>query len=644
MCRQVACLFGSRRYPDMAIVFSCPHCQELYRLRDELAGKQAKCKNPDCRQLITIPHPVTVPDEVLEEAALAALTDEASRGEPAPSEQVIAMTCTYCSHEFTVPRTMGGKNTLCPNPECRQRLRVPEPKDPKAEDWRQAKSKLPSLAKEAQQKLEGVQDAGDTRMVSGKALQEAGAIEVEYEPRPLKQKILFGVIVAAFLGSLVFGAMYWMRTGKQEEEDRLMVDARQELDHCRGELPPTEAGLYSVLLNAAAAEYALRKNTAETLKQAHELLGNARDELRKTPAGPSRNAIGAELAMLVVAFGGTDEQVRDQSRLRWQPETGNQLVRVNEKSLAVHTELRQTLALLSGADFEFKLTLTRRLTRELTTKGQAALAAELIPLALFTDGERDEARATIALEIYRLDQASPLPREIANDLKAQLTGTVKGSYPTVHTLFTVLGIDRKPPLVPNLPPTGALTDAVCLAYVGNLLLEGKSDEAVQLALRAQRADTRLKALLLCGEWGTNLAAVLDATPAVLGAIPGRRDGSQAHILRLVQFAAAAGRADLTTTLCNALTDEGLREWARAEAVRQRIAAKAQAKAEPSWVEVPDSPEKLRAGHAWGRLWIARQNARLSGNRAAEHQATADWKPAAVHPFALAGIALGLQDR
>lgn len=101
---------------------------------------------------------------------------------------------------------------------------------------------------------------------------------------------------------------------------------------------------------------------------------------------------------------------------------------------------------------------------------------------------------------------------------------------------------------------------------------------------------------------------------------------------------------MTTTLCNALTDEGLREWARAEAVRLRIAANAQAKADPGWVEVPDSPEKLRAGHAWGRLWIARQNARLSGNRAAEHQATADWKPAAVHPFALAGIALGLQDR
>lgn len=635
---------GSRRYYDMAIVFSCPHCQELYRLRDELAGKQAKCKNPDCRQLITIPHPVTVPEDALEEAALAALTEQPTQAEAPPAEQVIAMTCTYCAHNFTVPLAMGGKNTLCPNPECRQRLRVPEPKDTKAEDWRQAKTKLPSLAKEAQQKLEGVQDAGDTRMVSGKALQEAGAIEVEYEPRPLKQKILFGLLSAAALGSIVFGVVYWMRSGQQEEEDRLMAEARQELDQTRNELLPTEAGFYSALLNAAAAEYALRKNIPEMLKQAHELLGNARDELRKAPVGPCRNVIGGELALLVIAFGGTEDQVREQIRLRWQPETGNQIVRVNEKTVAVHTELRQTLALLSAADFEFKLTLTRRLTRELMSKGQATLAAELIPLALFNDGERDEARATIALEIYRLDKASALPREIAEELKNQFAGNVKGSYPTVHTLFTVMGIDRKPPLIPPLPPTGPVNDATCLAYVGNRLLEGKMDEALQVAQRAQRSDIRLKALLLCGEWGSNPAAVLDAVPAVLGAIPGRRDGSQAHILRLVQFAAVAGRHDLTSTLCNAINDDSLREWARGEAVRQRIAASAEAKADPKWVEVPEIAEKLRAGHAWGLLWVARHNAKLSGNRAEEKEVTADWKPAPIHPFALAGIALGLQDR
>ena len=39
-----------------------------------------------------------------------------------------------------------------------------------------------------------------------------------------------------------------------------------------------------------------------------------------------------------------------------------------------------------------------------------------------------------------------------------------------------------------------------------------------------------------------------------------------------------------------------------------------------------------------------QAAKVSGDRDAEKRATANWSPAPVHPFALAGIALGLRDR
>src|SRR5262245_45211005 len=271
-----------RRYSDMAIVFNCPHCQLLYRLKDELAGKQARCKNPDCRQLITIPQPVTVPEDAaaVEAAALAALAEEAKAEEAPAEEQVIPMTCSYCGHNFTVPRSMGGKNTLCPNPDCRQRLKVPEPKDDKPEDWRQAKSKLPSGAKEAQQKLEGVQASADTKMVSGEAIRKAGILEEEIEPRPLKQKVFFGVLIAGFLGLIVFGIWYWRHTGTQKAEDQLMAEARTEFDGVAGELTPAEAGLWSALLNAAAAEHALRQSTPEKLTQARDTLTNAHDTLR----------------------------------------------------------------------------------------------------------------------------------------------------------------------------------------------------------------------------------------------------------------------------------------------------------------------------------------------------------------------------
>ena len=36
----------------MPIEFSCPFCSTPYRLRDDLAGKRAKCKNAACQQML----------------------------------------------------------------------------------------------------------------------------------------------------------------------------------------------------------------------------------------------------------------------------------------------------------------------------------------------------------------------------------------------------------------------------------------------------------------------------------------------------------------------------------------------------------------------------------------------------------------
>src|SRR5687767_5507098 len=111
----------------MAIEFNCPHCQHQYRLKDELAGKTATCKG--CRQKITIPQPVTVPDAAaLEAAAAAAYADEPAKAELDAASQVVNVECQFCNHKWTEPLTRAGKNTLCPNPECRQRVKIPEPK------------------------------------------------------------------------------------------------------------------------------------------------------------------------------------------------------------------------------------------------------------------------------------------------------------------------------------------------------------------------------------------------------------------------------------------------------------------------------------------------------------------------------------
>lgn len=291
----------------MAIVFNCPHCQFAYNLPDKLAGKQAKCKNPDCRKVITVPA-LTTDDTrrppstaAVEQLALDALADEPPKAEDAPAqEKVIPMTCTYCDHKWTEPWSKAGKNTLCPNPECRQRQKVPEPKEDKPADWRQQKTKLPTGAKQNFEKLEGVVSAGEVRNVSGKAMEDAGLMEDLYEPRSLKPYILLGLGAVALLAGVVFGIWSLVRSRGEVREEQLIADARKEFDAKSADLSPAGSGLSSALLYGAAAEYALDKTLenrdAKKLKEAQEAFDKARNDVRKQPPGPERHAVAAELA------------------------------------------------------------------------------------------------------------------------------------------------------------------------------------------------------------------------------------------------------------------------------------------------------------------------------------------------------------
>src|SRR5262249_9156169 len=262
------------------------------------------------------------------------------------AEKVIPMTCAFCQHQWTEPYSKAGKNVICPNAECRQRMKVPEPKEDVPEDWRQHKTKLPSLAKEKHEKLEDVQDAGEAKIVSGKALQEADATGVEIEPRSLKDKLFNVFLVVTVLGLIVGGIWYWRSSAGVEGENRLMADAQKEFDKIAGELPPDEKVLSSAVLHAAAAEYALmRTGNGKDLKPAYDLRLKAGGEVAQQQ-GPERNAIAGELALAVLAFGGTDEQAKEQLRFRWLPDTSGGPTKLNERNHNVHEQLRQTLALL----------------------------------------------------------------------------------------------------------------------------------------------------------------------------------------------------------------------------------------------------------------------------------------------------------
>ena len=395
-----------------------------------------------------------------------------------------------------------GKNTLCPNPECRQRIRVPEPKEETPEDWRQRKTKLPSLAKQAHEKLEGVQDAGEARIVSGEALREADATGEEYEPRPLKQKVAFILVPLALLVGLGLGIHYLINRNTTINDDQLWKDAWADYGK---ELAPNEAGLSAALLWRGQAEYELQQNTEKKLVEAHDLLcGKAFKQLQKAHPSPVKSLVAAELASAIIGLGGTNEEVKAQTRLPWLPETQDTRLGMGQRPHTIHEEIQKPLSqFLMGADFDFKIVQARRLARELVRKGQAEFAADILPLALFTDSEKDEARAVIALEILRMEPNSDLPHRIAETLKVKIERDSKAKSPnwkpypaSAQTLCGAVGIDFHPLSLPK--PNERPSEASRIAFTGKYLLDNQPDQALEMARHGTTSDApaQMRALLL----------------------------------------------------------------------------------------------------------------------------------------------------
>jgi hypothetical protein len=627
----------------MAIEFNCPHCAHPYKLKDELAGKTATCKT--CRQKITIPSPVTVPEKTaaeIEAEALAAMADEPAKVEQEEAKKVVPVECPFCNHKWTEPITRAGKNALCPNPECKQRVKIPEPKDEGQYDWRQTKTKGPSLAKDNQQKLEGVQDAGQAQIVSGTALKEAGAIDEDIEPRPLKQKVMFALVAVGMVFGLGYGGCYLSHKRTAGKEDTLTRDAQEELTKGVDALPKDEAPLFLAAMHSAAGEHALRHDTKEKLREGMDEFGKAREDLRAAPPSAARTAAVGELAVASLEMGGTDEQVREGTRLRWTPDTVLK-VRPNERVFTVFEELNKTLDLIAATDLDYRVQLARRLTRELVKRGRAAMADQLLPAALFAPPERAEARAVVALEIYRADKNSDLPRKVAQELAARGAELAKGvPAPSVQTLLSLMKINT-PMVVP--PATGVVQDAARYAYTGLAVLEDRAADALKLVQAPGKPEPQLRCLTLWADWAADPTDPLNAAAGIVSANAGNKEVklSPWALLRLSEIAAEKGRPDLVKKFADAMPDEGLKACAMGAGIRLRLAAAPKEKGDVSWSELPDDPKKFRAGQAWGRLALARHNARLSGNRAEEVKTVTAW-PAPFSSFGKAGVALGLQDR
>ncbi|MCX8138124.1 MAG: zinc-ribbon domain-containing protein [Gemmataceae bacterium] len=636
----------------MTIDFQCPHCQHPYRLKEELAGKRATCKNPSCRKVFTIPAPPRA--EEIEQLAVSALVDDPPAAE-APESSSIAMNCNYCGHQWQEPLSKAGKNVLCP--ECRQRLRVPEPQGKAAADWRQARTRLPSLARQNQEKLDGVVDASEAQLVSGQALAQAGVTEVELEPRPLREKLLIAGLILAVLGSIAGGVFYFLHRRQVQQDEHLMAQVLTHWQEGVQDLREPEAALGKGLLHLILAEEALRWDRTDKFKEAHQHLQKARNELRNAPVCGVRHALAAECALLTLRFGGDESQVSAQIRFGWLPDgpTRGGPLR-GERSRSVHEELRLALTLLQGAEYDLRLGYTRLLADQLLDKDQVELALESLPLLLFSDTERNEVRAWLALEAHRRNKGSDLVARISRELLPPPPAGGKdkapppsSASPSALVLGQVLSVEKAPPL-PPLPAQGPVPENLRLAHVLHLCLRGEPSTALAVAHRPGPVETQLKALLLGMETcrhptPSQMSDWVEAASTLVANQKGKVNVrfADGQLLRCCQLAAACNRPEAARNFAGAIRDEGLREWAYAECFRWQLPHLQQRLAEESH-PIPADLNKLCAAHLWGRFWIARHNTRCSGDLQQEQRAILGWSPKAVYAFGLAGIALGLHDR
>lgn len=637
----------------MPIDTQCPHCQKAYRLKDEFLGKKVKCPNPACQKPFAVaplpekappPKPKPAPkksaEDLAREAEELAATMFGESAAPAAEEdtRTVEMTCAGCDHKWAVPFDKRGKFVVCP--ECGFRQKVPDKKVEKKIDWRDPNANRPSMAK-------GEEIPDDlreqmTRNVGGEVLKKAGVIEDDVEPVPLTVKLQRVAVVLGVVAVIAFGVLYLFQSRREGKEQRYMEDALAEVEKmpddgfAKGQPP-----LFKAVLMTAAAEHALRNDTPDQRKLAQERFGIARQLLETQPRSPERDALLGELAVLVTRFGGDDEQVGKELRYRWRPVGRGAGAQLTAGVADVQTELKRVLVGLTGSDLDFRLSVLRRVARELATVKQTELLTEILGQG-FSAAEMPEATGHLGLVLHRAGDAAgaKMLAEQARQLMAA------NPSPAAQVLCEVAGVtlDGKEKLF--AVSTGGQLTSFNRMY-GAVLNAAKGDTAAAVAVAtrgpAVQADDKLRALAAVADWTDNPGEVTQAAEPVLTAEARGKSNATFQLVRLAVAAAGAGQMDAADKFLAALSDDGLRAWAKAQTVRAKLAASKDQKADPSLAEPTTEKGKIRVGQVWTALAVARRNAAATGDQAAAKE-YAGWPEPIFKASGLAGLALGIQDR
>lgn len=626
----------------MPIDATCPHCQKRYRLKDELAGKTVKCSSAECRKSFAVgpavatngkppPPPAKKPAAApLDAEAIAAQLFGEETDQKPVAERQVDVVCEVCEHKWTEPASKVGKIVLCP--DCKHRQKIPEPKAKKM-DWRDA-------TKEGRKGPELPADLEAQRLsnVDVQSLKKAGAIEEDaVEPRTAGEWARLIALIAVPL-LLIGGGGWWFYQSRTDTKHLLYIatavdEAKAIPDE--GQYPKGEPPLLRAALYLSAAEYHLRRDSEEGLKEAHVQFGQARAQLDTAPPSITRDVMYGELAVALLALGGDAEQVKSRIRIAWTPHSLANVQPGMGQTRFVQVELRQLLTALlgRGIPMEIRHFIVRRLAKDLAKRWQFDLLWEIVQQG-FDATELPEAQAQVLLEAAK----AGWPIEKLKTPAEQIQIVQPNDAPTAVALFKKLGTpptEKQKPLPP--PGPGDMDLLKVAAYATATAALGDPQKA--LGDVGQNGQTP-QVLSWLADAAPDPNPILDVA-VTQASNPAAMDRAKAfYLYRLVRAACDAGQGGKAEALAKAIADDGLREWATAEALRTKWAA---AKTAPPATEAPKpaNTAAARVGNAWGCLGFARYTALNGGGSTKDYDG---WGELGLKGFGYAGHALGLQDR
>ena len=393
----------------MPVRVKCEKCKKTLSVKDHLAGKKIKC--PVCQNVVAVPaesglpeapakkppiagklappkkppadptktngtppvtakpksngvpvkppEPAAAPPENVEDEALSALSEKPAKQEDEGPPKTIDFRCEWCDEELHLPIDLGGKQTQCPNVECKRIIKVPLPKIVEKKDWRKMDRRGPAAALVSQpEQLDdawGTQEAVQARQAS---LQQAGVVaDPAKKPVGVSGWLRRGFIAAGVAGLLLLAGLGVNKMRSMNVE----VSALKEIDDLT---TGSEPKIKDPLLLACASRtrgLLLLHSTGFRAKEARNALKGALVKFELAKDKPAINEqlflIELALAQIELGGGGDDVLVNRSRRIKWDE---------------VREDLNATLDKIKTS--EVKVLALRQVCTQLIVKGQPDIA------------------------------------------------------------------------------------------------------------------------------------------------------------------------------------------------------------------------------------------------------------------------------